>query len=92
VKKYGKPSNDNLILQSVLMASWHFESVGWLVHEGIIDANTVRQTSTAIYTWEIIGLLVKGLRKELNQPEAGKWFEYLYNEMKKREQKLQSTD
>jgi hypothetical protein len=30
--------------------------------------------------------IILGYRKEFNQPEAGKWFEYLYNEMKKREQ------
>jgi hypothetical protein len=86
VNKYGKPSNKNLIYQSIIMASWHFESVGWLLHEGIIDANTIRQTSTAFYIWEIIAPIVKGLRKDLNQPETGKWFEYLYNEMKKKEQ------
>jgi hypothetical protein len=28
-------------------------------------------------------------RKVRNQPEILEWFEYLYNEMKKREQKLQ---
>jgi hypothetical protein len=28
-------------------------------------------------------------RKVRNQPEVLEWFEYLYNEMKKREQKLQ---
>ena len=86
VKKYGKPSNENPIFQSIIMVSWHFESVGWLVHERIVDANAVRQTSTAIYIWEIIAPILKGLRRELNQPEAGKWFEYLYDEMKKRGQ------
>jgi hypothetical protein len=34
---------------------------------------------------------MQGLRKESNQPEMGKWFEYLYNEMKKGEQKLQQS-
>lgn len=85
LKRYGKPSNANPIFESIIMASWHFESVGWLVHEGIIDAETIRQTSTAISIWEIIAPILHGLRKDLNQPETGKWFEYLYNQMKQKE-------
>jgi hypothetical protein len=34
-------------------------------------------------------LLVYGWRKQYNIPESFYWFEYLYNEMKKRKQQLQ---
>jgi hypothetical protein len=30
--------------------------------------------------------IVEGERKDYNQPRSLEWFEYLYNEMKKREQ------
>jgi hypothetical protein len=31
---------------------------------------------------------VDGWRKHFNMPQMSEWFEYLYNEMQKREQKL----
>jgi hypothetical protein len=37
--------------------------------------------------WKKTEPIIQGLRKELNQPEAGKWFEYLYNELEKRKQR-----
>ena len=42
-------------------------------------------------TWEKIKPIVKGIRKQLNKPKFYSWFEYLYNEMQKREQRLQQT-
>jgi hypothetical protein len=39
----------------------------------------------AIKNWETIKPLVYGWRKEYGIPESYKWFEYLYNELKKRE-------
>jgi hypothetical protein len=36
-------------------------------------------------TWEKIKPLVDGLRKEYQGPRYYEWFEYLYEEMKKRE-------
>jgi hypothetical protein len=44
-----------------------------------------------IWLWEILKLWVEGERKAFNQPRSLEWFEYLYNEMKKREQKLQRS-
>jgi len=41
--------------------------------------------------WEkraLIKPVVEGFRKELDMPRIGEAFEYLYDEMKKREQKL----
>jgi hypothetical protein len=40
--------------------------------------------------WEKVKPIIKGYRKASNQPTYLWDFEYLYNEMKKREQKLQS--
>jgi hypothetical protein len=33
-----------------------------------------------------------GTRKQYSTPGTYEWFEYLYNEMKKREQKLQQSE
>jgi hypothetical protein len=46
-------------------------------------------TSPIKWTWEKVKDLTLEYRKVRNQPEILEWFEYLYNEMKKREQKLQ---
>jgi hypothetical protein len=35
--------------------------------------------------------LADGMRKEYHNPGFFEWFEYLYDEMKKREQKLQQS-
>ena len=39
--------------------------------------------------WEKLKPLVEGMRKQTNVPGYFEWFEYLYNEIKKRQQKLQ---
>jgi hypothetical protein len=43
-----------------------------------------------IITWEKIKSILEGSRKKFNEPKLGSGFEYLFNEVKKREQKLQS--
>jgi hypothetical protein len=47
-------------------------------------------TSPIKWSWEKYKDTVLETRKVENQPEIFEWFEYLYNEMKKREKKLQS--
>jgi hypothetical protein len=37
------------------------------------------------------GPSVKERRERLNRPQIEEWFEYLYNEMQKREQQLATT-
>jgi hypothetical protein len=41
-------------------------------------------------TWEKSKPIQEGLRKKYNQPKWGEWFEYLYDEVKKREHQLAS--
>ena len=38
--------------------------------------------------WEKVKPIVEGTREESGNPRIGEYFEYLYNEMKKKEQKL----
>jgi LPS sulfotransferase NodH len=35
--------------------------------------------------------MTKALREYFKRPQLAEWFEYLYNEMKKREQKLEQS-
>jgi len=70
-----------------------FEGVGVLLHRKLIDIGLVDDlfSSPIKMTWEKMNPLVKATRKKLNLPQMGEYFEYLYNEMQKREQSLQQT-
>ena len=70
-----------------------FEGIGILLKRKLANIQLVDDLFTAPVklTWEKMKPLVVDSRKHWNSPEAYEWFEYLYNEMKKREQKLQPT-
>ena len=69
-----------------------FEGLGILLKRKLINIELVDDmfTTPIKWTWEKVKDLVMEARKDSNQPEIFEWFEYLYNEMKKREQKLQA--
>jgi hypothetical protein len=89
VKKYGMPISKNEVPMSFMIVGNFFEQIGVLLRNKLIDASLVSQLFPVSVMWEKIKPLVEGIRKEYD-PELWEWFEYLYNEMKKREQKLQS--
>jgi len=65
-----------------------FEGIGILLHKKLIDIEMADDLfSYSIRTiWEKIREVVEAVRKHHNAPQIWEWFEYLYNEMKKREQ------
>lgn len=69
-----------------------FEGIGILLKRKLIDIDLVDDmfTSPIKRTWEKFESLILESRKIRNQPEILEWFEYLYNEMQKREQQLAS--
>ena len=69
-----------------------FEGLGILLKRKLIDIELVDDmfTTHIKWTWEKVRDLVIEARKDSNQPEVFEWFEYLYNQMKQREQKLQT--
>lgn len=70
-----------------------FEGVGILLMRGITDTRMVEDLfgGTIIRAWESLKSTVVVARQQINDPEVYYYFEYLYNEMKKREQSLQPT-
>jgi hypothetical protein len=64
-----------------------FDGVGILLRRKLIDVEMVDELfGTSIKNaWEKLKPGIEGRRKEVN-PALRKWFEYLYNEVKKREQ------
>lgn len=88
-KKYGLPFSEKPEHIAVLTTVDHFDAFGYPLHRKMIDFELVRLLPI-IATWEKVKPIVEGLRERHNRPILT-WFEYLYNEMKKREQKLQQS-
>ncbi|MGA3192029.1 MAG: hypothetical protein ABSD73_05880 [Candidatus Bathyarchaeia archaeon] len=80
-KKYG--------LAEFTAVGMFFEGIGILLKRKLIDIDLVDDmfTTPIKWTWEKMKDIVLEARKVRNQPEILEWFEYLYNEMKKREQR-----
>jgi len=92
-KKYaptGFPEKPEALAFATVSAFFH--GVGILLYMKLIDINlTARLFPTApIYTWEKMKPLVEGFRKE-RHPQLYAEYEYLYNEMQKRKQRLQPS-
>ena len=87
VGKYGLKFNDTPEVRALIIVDNFFNQVGILLNRRLIDADFARDVFTyrVEVLWKKAEPLIQGLRKESNQPEMGKWFEYLYNEMKKKE-------
>ena len=65
-----------------------FDEIGNLLQKGLIDIDLLPfGTGQAKVTWEKIKPLLEVARKKFNEPKMGQGSEYLYNELKKREQR-----
>jgi len=66
-----------------------FEGIGILLHRKLVDIGLVDDLFSGVVkvTWEKIKPIAEGHRKKYNWPQMYEWFEYLYDEMKKREQR-----
>jgi len=75
-----------------IVVAGFFEGIGILLRRNLIDIGLVDDLfSYSIKTiWEKIKEVTEEVRKYHNAPQIWEWFEYLYNEMKKREQQLAS--
>jgi len=91
VKKYGPLNSVTPASMAFHTGANYFEGVGVLLKRKLIDVDIVRDYwgESVIYTWKRVEPLIKGRRKQFNMPKAWEPFEYLVNEMKKREQQKQ---
>jgi hypothetical protein len=69
-----------------------FEGIGVLLQKKLIDINLVDALFSVPlkFMYERMKPIIEGNREQLHNQRVFEHFEYLYNEMKKREQKLQS--
>ena len=90
VKKYGTSLP---VLMDLFRVGWFFNGIGVLLQSKLADIELIDKLFgyMVISLWEIMQPVIEGLKKQSNEPRSLEWFEYLYNEMKKREQKLQPT-
>ena len=87
IKKYGLASQAWVDVDKV---GWFMNGVGFLVHEGFVNIRLVLGLFHAqgwIMMWEKLKPVIEGVRKKFGFPESYVWFEYLYYEVKKREQR-----
>lgn len=72
---------------------WLFEALGVLLKNKLIDINLVDDlfTGPSKWFWEKLKPIAEDTRKTFNYPQYAEHIEYLYNEMKKREQQLAKT-
>jgi len=89
VRKYGDPISRNQVPLSFMMVGNFFEQIGVLYRNKLIDLPLVIQLFPVSLLWEKMKPLAEGMRSEYNTPGFFEYFEYLHNEMKKREQNLQ---
>jgi hypothetical protein len=75
--------------RAVAEVGYFFDGIGILLHRKLIDIEMVDELFGFYIkaAWEKLKPGIEGRRKELD-PTLRRWFEYLYDEMQKREQKL----
>ncbi len=89
LEKYGDPLSD----KALHTTTGYYDGLGFLLYKRLIDIETIEYIVSGSSTgvWEKLKPITEGMRKHYNMPELFKWFEYLYEEMLKREQGLQQT-
>ena len=87
-RKYGTYLSENSENAAVLSVLNGFIVMGFLLRKKLVDYEIVRQLPIEM-TWNKVKPIVEGVRKQFDFPSMYEEFEYLYNEVIKREQQLQ---
>lgn len=83
LEKFGDPLSDTA-LHTII---GYNDGLGHLLYKELIDIETIEYilSGSTKSIWEKLKPITEGMRKQYNLPELSKWFEYLYEEMQKRE-------
>ncbi len=92
-KKYGSWRTKTPTMMAIHTIANYTDGIGYLLKRKLVGTDYVWDVygPASIFFWEKLKPAIEGLRKEMNSPTVFEPFEYLYNEMKKREQQLAST-
>ncbi len=86
VEKYGSLFSKEQVPMSFFIVGNFLERIGVLLKNKLLDVSLVSQMMISVTDfWEKMKPVVEGVRKAEHQPGYYQSFEYLYNEMKKRE-------
>jgi hypothetical protein len=88
VEKYGSIPSETPVQIAFQVVATFFEGVGELLHKKLIDIGLVEDLFAVQIHWKKAEPLMMDLRKQFG-PKLYEWFEYLYNELQKRERRLQ---
>jgi hypothetical protein len=94
VKEHGSVAEPTQLNTEIDRLGWFFNLMGFFVKEKIVHIKLVDELLGywVLRYWEtVFKPLAHGWRKQYNIPESYHWFEYLYNEMKKRQQPASKT-
>ena len=90
VEKYGQVPSVNPDQIAFRMICTFYEQLGMLVARKLVEPDLVYDLFPAEMLWQKVKPIVEGVRKHFDEPRLLTWFEYLYNEMKKRKQQVAS--
>ena len=90
VEKYGSVISKEPVGIAFGMIVTLYEGLGILVHRKLADVDLISELFPAQVIWKKIEPLVEGVRKQYANPSLLEWFEYLHNELQKREQTLKA--
>jgi len=87
LKNYGDPLSDNALHTT----TGYYDGLGFLLHKRLIDVDTIKYllSGSTASVWEKLTFIIEGTRRHYNLPDLFKWFEYLFEEMQKREPRSQ---
>jgi hypothetical protein len=88
-EKYGIVG-ENPVTTAYYIVSTFFEGVGALLKKKLADPELLYDLFMVKAYWKKVEPIIEDLRQYFEEPKLYENFEYLYNEMKKMEQKLQS--
>jgi hypothetical protein len=94
LKKYGSTASVTPANRAIWTVGWFFNGMGLLLHNRIADIDQVDDLFgyAVVWMWEKVKpIIIEGYRSQPKMQKSMRWFEYLYKEMKKREQKPLST-
>jgi hypothetical protein len=87
VKKCGPNPFLNPKYVAFRMISVFAEELGMLLKRGLITPDLIIDLFSVELLWEKLKPIVEGVRRQFNEPRIFQLFEYIYNEVKKREQR-----
>jgi hypothetical protein len=85
--KFGPISSEGSEQTAIISTTRFMEGIGVLVNHKLADARTIGELFPVEATWKKLEPILIESRKQSGDPETWRWFEYLYNEIKKKKQR-----